>query len=610
MTRTNDSPAAGVTWDLGDLYAGPADPRLAADLDAAMAAAQQFAGDFRGRIGTTPGPAPAVVLEAVTRLEAILEQVGRAVVFADLLHAADATVAEHGALVAHTQDLASAIRRELIFFELEWIALEDDAARRIIEAPECARYRHFLASLRRYRPHVLSEPEERVLELKANTGARAFARLFDELVAELSFEVTVDGESKALNESETLALLYDERREVRRAAAAALTAGLQDNQLVIGFVFNTLVHDHAGDDRLRRFTTPMSARHLANEIDAGTVEALMNACEARHDIVHRYYALKRRLLGLDELLDYDRYAPVAADNAAVPWQRCREIVLDAYGGFAPRMRELATWFFERRWIDAEVRNGKRGGAFSASTVTSAHPYVLVNYTGTRHDVLTVAHELGHGVHQYLSQPRGYLQADTPLTLAETASVFGEMLVFEHLLGGETDRAAQLGLLCGKIEDAIATVFRQVALTRFEERLHAARRAEGELARNRICTLWQDTNAALYGTSVRLTEDYRWWWAYISHFVHTPFYCYAYGFGELLVLALYELYRREGSSFVPRYLDLLAAGGSAPPDALLRPFGLDIRDPGFWNMGLEPLAAMVTRVEELIDASGAALVTSP
>lgn len=602
----------GVAWDLSDLYHGAADPRLVADLDAAIAAAKRFTADFRGRILTTPGPEPALVLAAVTRLEAVLEQVGRPAVFADLLHAADATVPEHGALVARTLDQASAVRQELLFFELEWIALDDDDARRVLEAPECAPYRHFLSSLRRYRPHVLAEPEERILELKANTGGRAFARLFDELVSSLTFTASIDGEPKALNESETLALLYDHRREVRQAGAAALTRGLQENQLVIGFVFNTLVHDHAGEDRLRRYPTPMAARHLANEISPGTVEALMAACENRHDIVHRYYAMKRRLLGLDELLDYDRYAPLAVDVASVPWGRCRQVVLDAYGAFAPQMRQVASQFFERRWIDAEVRHGKRGGAFSASTVPSVHPYVLLNYTGTRHDVLTVAHELGHGVHQYLSRGRGYLQADTPLTLAETASVFGEMLVFEHLLGAETDGAARLSLLCGKIEDAIATVFRQIALTRFEERLHAARREEGELSRERICTLWQDTNAALYGPSVRLTDDYRWWWAYISHFVHTPFYCYAYGFGELLVLALYEVYRREGQSFVPRYLDLLAAGGSAPPEVLLQPFGLDISDPAFWDLGLAPLAALLARAEELERETAAAgmAVTSP
>ena len=342
----------------------------------------------------------------------------------------------------------------------------------------------------------------------------------------------------------------------------------------------------------------MEARHLANEIDAATVAALMHACEANHELVQRYYRLKSRVLGLAPLFDYDRYVPISTTETTLPWARCREIVLDAYGAFSPRLREIAAEFFARRWIDAALRTGKRGGAFSASTVPSVHPYVLVNYTGRLHDVMTVAHELGHGVHQYLSRPQGYLQADTPLTMAETASVFGEMLVFEHLLRTVSDPAVRLGLICNKIEDAIGTVFRQITLTRFEQRLHQARRTQGELSREQIGEIWQTTNATMYGDAVTLTDEYRWWWAYIPHFVHTPFYCYAYGFGELLVLALYELYRREGASFVPKYLALLAAGGSDTPEHLLRPFGMDISRPDFWELGLAPLRQLLAEAERL------------
>ena len=377
-----------------------------------------------------------------------------------------------------------------------------------------------------------------------------------------------------------------------------MTRGLRSHELLLGFVLNTMVQDHAVDDRLRAYSDPMQSRHLANEIDAETVEALMQVCESRHDLVQRYYHLKGRLLALRPLADYDRYAPVAADTVTASWQRCREIVLDAYHAFSPRMSEIASKFFAGRWIDAEARNGKRGGAFSAAVVPSVHPYVLVNYTGRLHDITTVAHELGHGVHQYLSRPQGYLQADTPLTMAETASVFGEMLVFEHLLREVTDRTNRLALLCSKIEDTIATVFRQVALTRFEERVHHARRSHGELSREHICSLWQEANARLYGDAVQLTDNYRWWWAYIPHFVHTPFYCYAYGFGQLLVMALYERYRREGAPFVPRYLDLLAAGGSDTPQNLLRGIGIDVTDAAFWRLGLEPLDEMIAEAERL------------
>lgn len=590
--------AVGVTWDLSDLYAVPSDPRIVQHLDSALQAARRFAEEYRGTINVEMGPAPARVAAAVTAMEAILEQAGKACAYAELVHAADAAPAAHGALVALTQEKASAIRQAMLFFELEWLALDSTVAQRVIDDPACAPRRHFLSSLRRYRPHVLSEPEEKILEEKANTGGRAFSRLFDEVWSSLQFEVDVAGTPQCLNESGVLALLYDSRRDVRRAAADALTRGLQANQLLLGFIFNTLAQDHAIDDRLRTYPNAMAARHLANEISGETVAALLEACEANQDIVQRYYRVKRRLLKLDEVTDYDRYAPVTAEKTSLPWQQCRDIVLGAYHAFAPRMGDIAETFFERRWIDAEVRRGKRGGAFSASTVPSAHPYVLVNYTGRLNDVTTVAHELGHGVHQYLARPRGYLEADAPLVMAETASVFGEMVVFQHLLREVTDPEARLGLLCSKVEDSIATVFRQVALTRFEQKLHLGRRERGELSREHICGLWQETNAALYGDSVTLTEGYRWWWAYIPHFVHTPFYCYAYGFGELLVLALYEAYQRQGAPFVPKYLDLLAAGGSDTPAALLRRFDLDISAPEFWSLGLAPLRQMVADAERL------------
>ena len=595
---SDPSTAVGVAWDLTDLYAGPQDPQLARDLADAVTAARQFALRYRGRIGTPGALEAADLADAVAALEAILERVGKACAFADLLHAADTTPAAHGALVAHTQEQASVVRQEVLFFELEWLALDEPQARQLVDHPACAKYRHFLHALRRYRPHVLSEAEERILEDKANTGARAFARLFDEAASAWTFDVDVDGTPQRLNESGVLDLLYDARRHVRQAAAAALTRGLEANQLLLGFIFNTLVQDHAIDDRLRRYDDAMHSRHLANEISSDTVRALMEAVESRHDLVQRYYHLKGRLLGVVPLADYDRYAPVADDTTSIAWTDCRSIVLDAYRAFSPQMATVAADFFDRCWIDAEMRQGKRGGAFSASTVPSAHPYVLVNYTGKIHDVMTVAHELGHGVHQSLARPRGYLQADTPLTMAETASVFGEMLVFQHLRSAATSGPARLSLLCRKIEDTIATVFRQIALTRFEQHLHAARRSRGELSREAVCTLWMQANTALYGASVRLTDDYRWWWAYIPHFVHTPFYCYAYGFGELLVLALYEVYRREGASFVPRYLDLLAAGGSDTPERLLRRVGIDITNPSFWQLGLQPIADLVAEAEAL------------
>jgi oligoendopeptidase F len=417
-------------------------------------------------------------------------------------------------------------------------------------------------------------------------------------VSSLLFEVEIDGERRLLNESAVLALLYEPRRELRRAAAAGLTRGLEANRLVITSVFNTLVLDHAVDDRLRAYRDPMQSRHLANEISGEVVEALMAACDGAAAMVGDYYRLKRRLLGVDKLFDYDRYAPIFPSEAQLRWEDSRALVLEAYADFSPRMAEVAARFFEGRWIDAEAREGKRGGAFSASTAPSVHPYVLCNFLGRPRDVMTVAHELGHGVHQYLSRPHGLLQQDTPLTLAETASVFGEMLVFDRLRRREKDDRRRLALLCDKLEDSFATVFRQVALTRFEQLLHRARREEGELAAERIGELWLAANRAMYGDSVTLSDGYRWWWAYIHHFVHSPFYCYAYGFGELLVLALYDLYRREGSAFVPRYLELLSAGGSEPPQRLLQRLGIDIEAPGFWQRGLGLLRTLVEEAETL------------
>jgi oligoendopeptidase F len=592
--QTEAGPAAGVTWDLSDLYAGPDDPRIEADLAGALDAARAFAVRYRGRVAALDASELAAALED---LEAFEEPAHRAAGYAQLLFAGDTSAPRHGALLQRVQERASAIRNELVFFELEWVAADDARAEALLADPTLARRRHLLQTMRRQRPHLLSEPEEKLLEETANTGARAFVRLFDETLGALRFRLeTADGGSVERSEEEVLALLYDPDRAQRRRAADALTAGLRGHGRMLGFVFNTLVQDKAVRDRLRRHADPMGARNLANEIEAETVDALVRACEARHDLVHRYYRLKRELLGLDVLYDYDRYAPVAAREGRRAFPDARRMVLEAYGAFSPRMAEIAGRFFEQRWIDAELRPGKRGGAFSASTVPSLHPYVMLNYTGNLRDVMTLAHELGHGVHQYLARERGLFEQDTPLTTAETASVFGEMLVFRRLLAEERDPAVRLGLLCGKLEDAFATVFRQVVMTRFEQTLHAARRGEGELPLERVHALWMDANRPMFGDSVVLRDDYAWWWLYIPHFVHSPFYCYAYAFGELLVLALVQRYDEEGAAFVPRYLDMLAAGGSASPREVVARTGLDIADPGFWDRGLALLEELVGEAE--------------
>jgi len=585
--------AAGVRWDLSDLYAGPDDPQIEADLATALAAAKQFEGRYRGAVA---GLAAAELCAAVDELERLSEPLARVGVYAGLLFAADTASPRHGALMQHVQERSSEIKNTLIFFDLEWVAVADDVAEALLADPALARRRHLLGAMRRYRPHLLSEPEERILEETANTGSRAFGRLFDELMGAMRFRV--EGESGDLGEEEVLARLYDAERSVRQKAARALTAGLRENARPLSFIFNTLVQDKSVDDRLRQYARPIDARNLANEIDGASVDSLLGACVARYPLVARYYRLKARLLGLDRLEDYDRYAPISSESRHVPFDRAREIVLAAYGDFAPELADIARRFFDGRWIDAELRPGKRGGAFCASTLPSIHPYVLLNYTGNLRDVMTLAHELGHGAHQSLAACQGLFEQDTPLTTAETASVFGEMLVFRRLMKEERDPAVRLGLLCGKIEDAFATVFRQVAMTRFEQSLHESRRREGELPVERVNALWTAANEPMFGDSVHLSEDYGWWWLYIPHFVHSPFYCYAYAYGELLVLALLRRYEEEGPDFAPRYFELLRAGGSDAPAALLARIGLDVTDPRFWDGGLALLEDLVAEAEAL------------
>lgn len=596
------SSADGVSWDLDDLYLGPDDPRLAGDLETALARARAFEAAYRGQI--EPGPTPGLLLAALTELEALHESMDRPGTFAGLRHAAKTDDPARGALLARTREHRTATNRHLIFFDLEWVKVADEAADALIAAPELARYRHFLRKTRAWRPHYLGEAEEKVLEEKDVTGRSAFVRLFDETTSALlcPFE-TPDGGAAKLSVQQTLAKLYDPDRDVRRRGAEALTAALRDNARLLTYVFNTLVLDHKADCALRRFADPMDPRHLANEIRGDVVEALMTAAERHHPTVQRYYRLKGRLLGLDRLEDFDRYAPLFDDLPACDWPTARRTVQESYERFSPRAGSIVREFFEKRWVDAELRPGKRGGAFANGTFPSAHPYILMNYADKLRDVTTLAHELGHGLHQYLARPVGYLQCHTPLTTAETASVFGEMLTFRRLLEQYPDPKTRLALLCGKIEDSCATVFRQVVMTRFEQALHRARRVEGELTPDRVNALWLDANRPMFGDSVALTENYGWWWLYVGHFVRSPFYCYAYAFGELLVLALFRKYQEDGPSFVPKYLDLLAAGGSEAPDRLLARLGVDVNDLGFWELGLRLIGDMVSEAEALAGQLG-------
>ena len=599
ITSSGDSitGAEGVRWDLSDLYSSIDDPKIKDDLQDALLRAKAFESKYRGKINSTEAKAT-VVLEAVRELESISEQVGKLISFAQLVFAADTGNPKNGAFLQYIQEQATEIKKHLLFFELEWIALPDDKASNILEDRSLSHYKHFLEHQRRYKPHRLSEAEEKILEEKGNTSSRAFIRLFDEVINNTRFRIKQDGKVRYLSEAEILSLLYEPNRNIRKAASKSLTNGLQKNSHILTYIFNTLVQDHAINDRLRSFPHPMASRNLDNEIDDNTVNTLISSCENNYYIVNRYYKLKKKLLGIKKFYDYDRYAPVFPESKRVSYNECKRIILEAFESFSPQIAKIAEEFFEKRWIDAELRPGKRAGAFSHGTVPSVHPYVFINYTGKLRDVMTLAHELGHGIHQYLSRKQGYFQSHTPLTMAETASVFGEILVFHKLKESEKDVKTKLSIICSKLEDIFATVFRQVVLTRFEEKLHLARRKEGELTTEQINMLWIEANKPMFGDSVELTDNYGWWWMYIPHFVHSPFYCYAYAFGELLVLALYNRYLTEGKAFVPRYIELLSSGGSDAPDRLLAKVGIDISSPGFWQSGLDLVRDMVDEAVEL------------
>lgn len=595
--------ARGVTWDLSDLYHGVDDPRIEADLAGLADRCGRFAQAYRGFFARAD-LTPALLRDCLAEYEAICELMSRLGAYAGLVTAADTACDAGRRLEDRIRQQLVERENQLTFFDLEWLAVDDAAATRLAGAPELANYQHYLLSARRYRPYTRSEPEELLLNQKSLTARAAWTNLFDEFVSAIRYRFEYGGETREMNASQILAIAYDPDRNRRQAAQQCLFDELARHELVLSSILNTVAQDHALNDSVRGHTGPMNSRHLANEVSPGVIDRMLEVAEANYGVAHRYYRLKSRLLGLPKLVTYDQYAPVISNLPSCRFEEGRKSVLEAFARFDPRMEQVASLFFERRWIDAEVRSNKRGGAFSASTVPSVHPYILVNWTDKLRDVSTLAHELGHGIHQYLSRKQTYFNFHHPLTTAETASVMGEFLAFDHMLQTTPDPRVRLGLLCGKIEDAFATVFRQTVLTRFEQLVHEARRRE-RLSSDQLCDFWWQANQRLYGEAVEMFPPYRWGWAYIPHFVHTPFYCYAYVFGELLVLSLYRMYQQEGQAFVPRYLQLLESGCRESPERLLAAAGADISQPGFWQQGLDVLADMVTRAEELAGQVGAA-----
>ncbi|MFQ5617820.1 MAG: M3 family oligoendopeptidase [Rhodospirillales bacterium] len=579
-------------WALEDLYSGPDAPELEADLAWAEAQSKAFAGRYRGRLADLDG---AALGEAIAAYEGIAERLGKATGYAQLVFAANVGDPEAGRFHQTVQERATAISTETLFFTLGLNRLDDAVLARQLESPAAGRYAPWIRDLRAFRPHQLSDEVEQLLHEKSVTGRAAWVRLFEETIADLRFPV--DG--KALTLADVLNALTDHDRAVRRKSAKALGRGLGGNLRLFSLITNMLAKDKEIEDQWRKFPFPVSERNLSNQVDDAVVEALVASVrDAFPDLAHRYYRLKARWFGRKTLDYWDRTAPLPDDeDRSYTWDAARTLVLDAYGGFAPEMADIAGRFFDRRWIDAPPRPGKDSGAFSHPTVPSAHPYILMNFHGRARDVMTLAHELGHGVHQVLSAGQGALMADTPLTTAETASVFGEMLTFRAMLDGETAPARRRILLAGKVEDMLNTVVRQIAFHEFERRVHDERRA-GELSAGRLGEIWLDVQRESLGPAIRFDDEYRNFWAYIPHFVHTPFYVYAYAFGDCLVNSLYDVFQKGHPGFQAKYLDMLRAGGTLRHKELLAPFGLDAGDPAFWRRGLDVISGFIDELEAM------------
>jgi oligoendopeptidase F len=576
-----DEALAAARWDLEPLVGGEGAEGALALLDEAQSRAESFAEGHRGRVAELDAAALAA---AMTELEQIGDRIGRAGTYTSLAFSVDTRSPEIGALMQRVRERSAAIETVLVFFELEWNQVDDGPAEELLRSEELERWRHHLSNLRRYRPHQLTEPEERVLTETDVTGRSAFARLFTEQTSAITVELP--GAEEPVQLMEALSTLQRPDRETRRQAAEGITAALEPDLRTRAFVFNTLLADKATKDRLRSYEHWLASRNLANEASDESVAALIEAVVGRYELARRWYRLKARLLGIEKLAHYDRMAPVAESEQRIEYAEARGLVLDCYRDFSPELGHTVEGFFSGDRIDAPPLPGKRGGAFCSYAVPSAHPYVMLNYTSLPGDVLTMAHELGHGVHAALARPRGLFEFATPLTLAETASIFGESIVLGRLLERAPDAKARLSLLAESLDGAVAAVFRQVAMHRFEDRVHGERRSTGELSVDGLAAAWLDTQADLLGDSVELTPDYGSWWSYVPHFIDTPGYVYAYAYGHLLALSLYARYEDQGEGFVDSYLELLRAGGSRSPEELGAIVGVDLTDPGFWDAGLD------------------------
>ena len=588
-------------WNLDDLYKGLDDPAIEADFASCKQDVEQFAADFQGKLANLlaeEGGDPLGL--ALKRYEQLQEQMGRLISFAGLIYTGNTTDPERTKFYGDVQERITAISTQLLFFELELNRIDDAVLdQAVASSTALGHYKPWLDDLRKEKPYQLEDQIEKLFYEKSVTGAMAWNRLFDETMAGLRFSVALDDGVQDLAIEQTLNLLTDTDEKKRKAASDALAVTFKDNLSTFSLISNVLAKDKSISDTWRGFEDVADSRHLANRVEREVVDALVDAVEDAYPrLSHRYYKLKAKWFGKDALDHWDRNAPLPeVPTKVIEWPEARQIVQDAYSGFSPKMAEISEQFFDKNWIDAPVREGKSPGAFAHPTVPSAHPYILLNYMGKPRDVMTLAHELGHGVHQVLAAGQGALMAPTPLTLAETASVFGEMLTFRSLLAKCDSVDERRAMIAGKVEDMLNTVVRQIAFYLFERKLHTAR-AQGELTADQICDLWMSVQEDSLGPSVRLGEGYETFWSYIPHFIHSPFYVYAYAFGDCLVNSLYSVYENSDESFVQKYFDMLSAGGTKHHSELLAPFDLDAKDPNFWSKGLSVIEALIDELEAL------------
>ena len=585
-----------MDWNLDDLYKSINSKRLKTDFIKLESKSLQFNKKYRNKINEKSSAK--LIYKSIIELEEIYEGLGKISSYASLLFASDTNNEKYSKFYQDSSEKISNIRKNLIFYFLSWNMLSETKAKKIYSNPILKDYSHLLESERKYKKYMLTEPEEKIMDKKSITSSRAFNRLFDQTLNNMQFHIKIKNKKSILTETQVLALLYDKDRKIRISAAKSLTEGLNSERKLLTFIFNQILTDSKITNEIRGHKSPMSSRNLSNEISDKTVQALIQTCNKYNKLPIKYYSLKSKILKINNFSDYDRYAPLGESNNKFSFNDAKKIVLDSFNEFSPEMGRIAKLFFDNKWIDFNLRKGKRGGAFSHSCIPSVHPYILMNFTGKIRDVMTLAYELGHGIHQYLSRKNGYFQQNTPLTTAETASVFAEMLVFNKLLKNENNRKEKLYLICSKLEDMFATVFRQIVMTNFESEVHNKSKNSGELSSSDFDNAWVKANSKMFGNSIKISEYYRSWWMYIPHFIHSPFYCYSYSFGELLVHGLFAKYNENKKVFVKKYIELLSSGSTDSPEKLVKKIGLNIKQNDFWESSMYLMKNLLQEAEEI------------